>query len=270
MLADGGRQLAQDPLDLLALRARRLRLAVAELDDLERLDEERLARVGGVVDDARHAAARARLDGEHRPAAALGDEVLLQVLADAALAHELLEPVGDALPPVRSSPRSLRSCGDALSFRSEPSCSTARSIASASGVSAGSIAAASSRSSGALLLLERAARAQRAGDRVADVPQRCGAERRRRAPRSAAVLADVAIPSSGGSAAMSSSAIASAVSAWRRATSSASADGSSAPASVGAVLGRSGRGDPLAGSPGTPARRARRDPRAECRGGTET
>ena len=51
--------------------------------------------------------------------------------------------------PVRSSPRSFRSFGEALSFRSEPSCSTARSIASATGFSAGSIAAASSRSSGA-------------------------------------------------------------------------------------------------------------------------
>ena len=53
LLADRGRQLAQDPLGLLPLGAGRLRLAVAELDDLERLDEERLARVGGVVDDAR-------------------------------------------------------------------------------------------------------------------------------------------------------------------------------------------------------------------------
>ena len=53
LLADGGRQLAEDPLDLLALGAGGFRLAVAELDDLERLDEERLARVRGVVHDAR-------------------------------------------------------------------------------------------------------------------------------------------------------------------------------------------------------------------------
>ena len=95
--ADGGRQLAQDPLDLLALGARRLGLAVRELDDVERLDEERLARVGGVVDDPGHAAAGARLDGEHGPPAAEGDEVLLQVLAQVARADELLELVADAL-----------------------------------------------------------------------------------------------------------------------------------------------------------------------------
>ena len=95
--ADGGRQLAQDPLDLLALGARRLGLAVRELDDVERLDEERLARVGGVVDDPGHAAAGARLDGEHGAAAAQGDEVLLQVLAQVARADELLELVADAL-----------------------------------------------------------------------------------------------------------------------------------------------------------------------------
>ena len=47
---------------------------------------------------AGHAAARARLDREHGPAAALGDEVLLQVLAQLARADELLELVADALP----------------------------------------------------------------------------------------------------------------------------------------------------------------------------
>ena len=98
--ADGGRQLAQDPLDLLALGAGGLGLAVVQLDDLERLDEERLARARRVVDDARHAAARARLHREHGPAAALGDEVLLQVLAQAGDAREPAQLLGDALPAV--------------------------------------------------------------------------------------------------------------------------------------------------------------------------
>ena len=98
-LADRGRQLAQDPLDLLALGARRLGLAVRELDDVERLDEERLAGVGGVVDDAGHASACARLHGEDGAAAALGDEVLLEVLAQVARADELLELVAHPLAP---------------------------------------------------------------------------------------------------------------------------------------------------------------------------
>ena len=87
-IADRGGEVGEDSLGLLALGPRRLRLAVAELDDLERLDEERLARAGGVVDDALHAAPRARLQREHRPPAALRDEVLLQVLADARRARE--------------------------------------------------------------------------------------------------------------------------------------------------------------------------------------
>ena len=98
-LADGGRELPQDPLDLLTLRARRLRLAVGELDDVERLDEERLAGVGRIVNDPGHASAGARLDGQHGAAAAESDELLLQVLAELARADELLELVAHALPP---------------------------------------------------------------------------------------------------------------------------------------------------------------------------
>ena len=96
-LADRRRQLPEDPIDLLPLRTGRLGLAVAQLDDLERLDEERLARARRVVDDAGHGAARARLDGEHGPAAALGDEVLLEVLPHAASARQPAQLVGD--PP---------------------------------------------------------------------------------------------------------------------------------------------------------------------------
>ena len=52
------------------------------------------------MDDARHLLARARLHGQHRPAAALGDEVLLQVLAEARRAREPAQLLGDALPAV--------------------------------------------------------------------------------------------------------------------------------------------------------------------------
>ena len=101
---DRGRELAQDPLDLLALRAGGLGLAVVQLDDLERLDEERLARAGRVVDDPRHAAARARLHREHRAAAALGDEVLLQVLAERGVAREPAQLLGDAVAALAQLP----------------------------------------------------------------------------------------------------------------------------------------------------------------------
>ena len=95
--------------------------------------------------------------------------------------------------PVRSSPRSLRSFGEALSRRSEPSSSTARSIALATCASAGSTAAASSRRSGAGRLVERGAGTQRAGRGVGDAPQRL---RRERASESGVgrLVADVADP----------------------------------------------------------------------------
>ena len=94
--------------------------------------------------------------------------------------------------PVRSSTRSLRSRGEALSRRSEPSSSTARSIDSASGARAGSIAAASSRA--AAPPARRAPRgAQRSADRVGDVAQRRGVEHAA-ARRVRGRLADVADP----------------------------------------------------------------------------
>ena len=81
---------------LLALGARSLRLPVAELDDRERLDEQRLPAVGDVVDDPRHVAPGACLDREHGAAAALRDELFLQVLAQATRAGEPLQLVGHA------------------------------------------------------------------------------------------------------------------------------------------------------------------------------
>ena len=92
----------------------------------------------------------ARLHGEHGPAAALGDEVLLQVLAEAAGARELPSSSATRCRPSRSCRAQLAERGEALSRRSEPSSSTRGSIESASGASAGSTAAASSRSSGAV------------------------------------------------------------------------------------------------------------------------
>ena len=81
--ADLARQLGQDARDLVALVALELAQPVGQLDDRERLDEQRLARVARVVDDARHGAARARAHGDHGPPAALGHEILLQVRAQA-------------------------------------------------------------------------------------------------------------------------------------------------------------------------------------------
>ena len=98
--ADRGGELAEDPRHLFALGDRRLRLAVVQLDHLERLDEERLPGRRDVVDDPGHAAPRARLHGEDGPPAALGDEVLLQMLLQARRAPELAQLVGDALPAV--------------------------------------------------------------------------------------------------------------------------------------------------------------------------
>ena len=82
--ADRRRELAQDPLDLLALRGDRLRAAVVQLDDLERLDEERLPEpeTSWTMPRARSAARSPSAASTGRPAA-LGDEVLLQVVAAA-------------------------------------------------------------------------------------------------------------------------------------------------------------------------------------------
>ncbi len=69
-----------------ALSASRSRFE--SLDDGERLDEQRLARPGAVVDDARHRAACRRPEREDGSAGALGHEVVLQVLAQRRVASE--------------------------------------------------------------------------------------------------------------------------------------------------------------------------------------
>ncbi len=50
--------------------------------------------------DSLHARARTRAHGQHRPAAALGDEVLLQVVAELGAAGEPAQLLGDVVPPV--------------------------------------------------------------------------------------------------------------------------------------------------------------------------
>ncbi len=81
--ADLGGQGGEDARDLLALLARELAQPVVLLDERERLDEQRLTRARRVVDDPRHRASRIRANREHGPAAALGQELLLQVRAQA-------------------------------------------------------------------------------------------------------------------------------------------------------------------------------------------
>ena len=134
--------------------------------------------------------------------------------------------------PSRSSFRRRRSFGEALSRTSEPSSSIARWIASASGASVGSIAVASSCRSGAVAACSSSAA------RASTPPAIAAATSFSVSGASTPPLAAWAAPSrtsriprSGGSSASSSSAIASAVRAWRRVTSAASALGASARAS---------------------------------------
>ncbi len=77
--ADLRGQGGEDARDLLALLARKLAQSVVLLDERERLDEQRLTRARGVVDDPRNRAPRIRANREHGPPAALGQELLLQV-----------------------------------------------------------------------------------------------------------------------------------------------------------------------------------------------
>ena len=105
--ADSRRELAQDPRHLLALGRGRLREPVRELDHLERLDEQRLARVRDVVDDPLHAASRARLDREHRAPAALRDELLLEVLPQPGAPREPLQLLGHAQARLAQLPAQL-------------------------------------------------------------------------------------------------------------------------------------------------------------------
>ena len=90
-------EVAQDPRDLVALGDLGLAQPVRVVDGRERLDEQRLARAGGVVHDPRHAPPGRRLQRQHGAAAALGHEVVLEVLGDGRVVRDLAQALGQ--PP---------------------------------------------------------------------------------------------------------------------------------------------------------------------------
>ena len=102
-----GRQLGEDPLRLVARRGGHLRPVDSRLDDRERLDEQRLSGARRVVDDPRHARALGGANREHRATAALGEERLLQRVADVRRAGDARQLLTHPYAADRSSERSL-------------------------------------------------------------------------------------------------------------------------------------------------------------------
>ena len=94
---DETRKLVEDPL-LLRLDGQ-LCLApdVAQLDDDQRLDEQRLAAARLVMDDALHLAALVGADRDHVATVAQRDERFLKDTRHLAAVHQLLEPRPKAL-----------------------------------------------------------------------------------------------------------------------------------------------------------------------------
>ena len=88
---DERRQLVEDPLDLLLLGRLRLPPGVAELDGDHRLDEQRRAAAGRVVDDALDPGPGLGLDRDHVAAVAERDDRLLERAAQLR-ADERVEP----------------------------------------------------------------------------------------------------------------------------------------------------------------------------------
>ena len=191
--------------------------------------------------DARHAPAGRRLEGEHRPAAALGDEVVLKVLGERRIAGDLAQPLGQlaaALAQLATQAAQHRR-SRVLRGRSRPPRPIGRSpprpravrrrCSAVSSCSAGrSSRAVSARRPAAPARIVRSTSERLLVSSV--LP---------RAARSAASVTSATPPRSG-SAASSSSATASVVCCWRRRTSSASADGRrpsarSAPGSLAAA-----------------------------------
>ena len=220
---------------------------------------------GRVVHDPGHASARRRLQREHGAAAALGHEVVLQVLGEGRVARDLAEALGQlaaalaelaAQPAQRGRGRVLEvgavlldRAADLLGDREQRRLDGRRRGRRSAGRSS--------------RVVDRAARRQRPRGSCARSATRLRVSSvLPRAARSAASLTSAAPPRSG-SAASSSRAIASVVCCWRRRTSSASAEGRRA--SARALPGRS---PPLrrAGSGRRGARAARGRARAwgEC------
>ncbi len=96
VVADLARELGQDARDLVALVALELAQPVGQLDDRERLDEQRLPRVAGVVDDPRHGATGTRAHGDHGPPAALRHEIFLQMRLKIGIRRERAQSVAGA------------------------------------------------------------------------------------------------------------------------------------------------------------------------------
>ena len=89
-------EVAQDARHLVALGDLGLAQPVRVVDGCERLDEERLAGAGGVVHDAGHAPPGRCLQRQDGAAAALGDEVVLEVLGDGRVVRDLAQALGQA------------------------------------------------------------------------------------------------------------------------------------------------------------------------------
>ena len=86
-----GGQLRQDALDLLLFLGLQLNIFVVGLNDADRLDEQRGAGGGNVVDQARHIALVLCLDRHHKTAVPLGDDGLLQNFGVAGRRNDLLQ-----------------------------------------------------------------------------------------------------------------------------------------------------------------------------------
>ena len=239
--ADERREVPQDPRDLLALGDLGLAQAVRVVDRGERLDEERLARTGRVVHDARDAAAGRRLQRQHGPAAALGDEVVLEMLGERRVAGDLAQALGKPAAALAelAAEATQRRRGRVLEVRAilldrAPDLVRDRE-------QGGSIAATSSSSAGIpSRSCERPARRHAGADRALDVREACACRaclRGRRARR----LADVGDPTEvrlGRRRRAARSPRPSAVGATGR--TSSSADGRSAAARSGSGLARGG------------------------------
>ena len=108
------RELAENALDLLACIRSGFGQTVVQLDDCERLDEERLPGARGVVHDSRHLRTSRGTNREHRPAAALGEKRLLECVPNVARARDACQLVADprsAVPQLGAQLAQKRRCG---------------------------------------------------------------------------------------------------------------------------------------------------------------